>query len=94
MPDPTTLTGVQRKILTAITDAMDSRGYPPSMWELADAVGLRSASAVYYQLQALEAKGYVRRAPKTPRGIVIVRPSSAVCCPTCGQPTPPATEAT
>lgn len=88
MPDPTTLTGIQYRLLTAITEAVDTRGYPPSMRELRAATGLTSTASISYQLRALEEKGYITRAPGKARGIVITVPSSAVCCPTCGQPTP------
>lgn len=60
----------QRKILDFIRNSVESRGYPPSMREIADAVGLRSTSAVSYQLKTLEEKGYLTRGAKMPRTVV------------------------
>ena len=55
------LTWRQRKILRVIRDWVHERGYPPSMREIADAVGLTSTSSVKYQLSVLQRKGYLHR---------------------------------
>ena len=59
-------------VLAAIHAAIVARGYPPSMKEIGQAVGLVSASSVSYQLGVLARKGYIRRDPATPRSIVIL----------------------
>ena len=61
-PDPDhVLTWRQRKILRAIRESVQNRGYPPSMREIADAVGLTTTSSVSYQLGTLQRKGYLHR---------------------------------
>lgn len=64
----------QRLILEMITSAISRHGYPPTMREIGDAVGLTSSSSVAHQLQALERKGYLRRDPKRPRAMEVVWP--------------------
>ncbi len=61
------LTDRQRKIIEVIRDSVQQRGYPPSMREIGQAVGLSSMSSVAHQLMALERKGYLRRDPDQPR---------------------------
>ena len=68
------LTRRQRRILETITAAIAAHGYPPTMREIGDAVGLTSSSSVSHQLQALERKGYLRRDPKRPRAMEVVMP--------------------
>ncbi|WP_200807828.1 transcriptional repressor LexA [Demequina sp. NBRC 110056] len=68
------LTDRQRRILETIRDSVESRGYPPSMREIGEAVGLTSTSSVKHQLSALETKGYLRRDPHRPRAIEVVLP--------------------
>ena len=69
------LTVRQSRILEVIRHAVASRGFPPSMREIGDAVGLASPSSVAHQLTALEVKGYIRRDPNRPRAIEIVSPT-------------------
>lgn len=57
------LTNRQRKVIEVIRDSVQRRGYPPSMREIGQAVGLSSVSSVAHQLMALERKGYLRRDP-------------------------------
>ncbi|GAA1755910.1 transcriptional repressor LexA [Rothia terrae] len=66
------LTARQQKILTAISTAIDERGYPPSMREIGDLVGLASLSSVTHQLSRLEQMGYIRRDSKRPRAIEVL----------------------
>ena len=63
MPEPQSqaLTTRQRKVLEVIRNSVDRRGYPPSMREIGDAVGLKSLSSVTHQLNQLELSGYLRR---------------------------------
>jgi repressor LexA len=64
-----TLTERQRTILNVIRASVTSRGYPPSIREIGDAVGLTSTSSVAHQLRTLERKGYLRRDPNRPRAV-------------------------
>jgi repressor LexA len=68
--DPS-LTPQRRKIVRVIEDSLRSRGYPPSMREIGEAVGLASTSSVSYQLSVLEAKGYLSREAGRPRTAVL-----------------------
>jgi repressor LexA len=63
------LTPRQRTILDVIRASVTDRGYPPSIREIGDAVGLTSSSSVAYQLRSLEKKGYLRRDPNRPRAV-------------------------
>jgi repressor LexA len=65
------LSNRQRKILEIIRDTVEERGYPPSVREIGDAVGLRSPSSVHGQLTTLELGGYLRRDPSRPRAIEV-----------------------
>ncbi|MGB3485913.1 MAG: transcriptional repressor LexA [Mycobacterium sp.] len=66
--DPS-LTERQRTILEVIRASVTTRGYPPSVREIGDAVGLTSTSSVAHQLRTLERKGYLRRDPNRPRAV-------------------------
>ena len=65
----TGLTERQRTILDVIRASVSTRGYPPSIREIGDAVGLTSTSSVAHQLRTLERKGYLRRDPNRPRAV-------------------------
>lgn len=80
------MTSRQRRILATIADSLKTRGYPPTMREIGEAVGLTSPSSVKYQLTSLEAKGYIRRDPNRPRAMEIVHPEHATGEPTKGLP--------
>lgn len=69
MPDMSSLSERQRRILDVINDAVLLRGYPPSIREIGDATGLQSTSSVAYQLKELEKKGFLRRDPNKPRAV-------------------------
>lgn len=71
------LTVRQRKVLECIADAVARRGYPPSMREIGEVVGLTSPSSVAHQLGTLERKGYLRRDPNRPRAIEVISPGGA-----------------
>ena len=64
-----TLTERQRTILEVIRSSVTTRGYPPSIREIGDAVGLTSTSSVAHQLRTLERKGFLRRDPNRPRAV-------------------------
>lgn len=66
------LTEKQQAILEFITRSVDSRGYPPSMREIGDAVGLSSLSSVTHQLSRLELAGHIRRDPNRPRALEVL----------------------
>ena len=62
----------QREILDYIRDTVADRGYPPSVREIGEAVGLSSPSTVNSHLATLEATGHLRRDPTKPRAIEIL----------------------
>lgn len=68
------LTPRQRKVLEVIRDWVERFGYPPSVREIGDAVGLTSTSSVHHQLRALERKGYLRRDPNRTRAVDVRGP--------------------
>jgi repressor LexA len=72
--DATGLTSRQQRILEHLRDFMERRGYPPSMREIGEAVGLTSSSSVAHQLKVLEEKGFVRRDPNRPRALEVFLP--------------------
>src|SRR3954466_3183305 len=76
-PDESGLTPRQRRVLEVIRNSVDRRGYPPSLREIGEAVGLTSPSSVSHQLSALERKGYLRKDPNRPRAIEVVSPDTA-----------------
>ena len=73
----TDLTGRQRDILEFIREWVEGHGYPPSVREIGEAVGLVSPSSVAYQLKELERKGYLRRDPNRPRAVDVRPPADA-----------------
>ncbi|GAA2126697.1 transcriptional repressor LexA [Actinomadura napierensis] len=74
--DETGLTQRQRMVLEVIRDSVQRRGYPPSMREIGEAVGLTSTSSVSHQLRALQRKGYLRRDPNRPRAVEVRVPGT------------------
>ena len=68
----TSLSEKQLAILEFIQRELASRGYPPSMREIGDAVGLSSLSSVSHQLGQLELAGYLRRDPNRPRAMEVL----------------------
>ena len=71
------LTPRQRRVLEVIREWVERFGYPPSVREIGEAVGLTSTSSVAHQLRALERKGYLRRDHNRPRAVG-VRPADDV----------------
>ena len=72
------LTTRQRRILEFIRDWVERYGYPPSVREIGEAVGLVSPSSVAYQLKELERKGFLRRDPNRPRAVDVRPPADLV----------------
>ncbi|WP_159614793.1 transcriptional repressor LexA [Glutamicibacter sp. JC586] len=68
------LTIRQKKILETIQRSIGKNGYPPSMREIGDSVGLKSLSSVTHQLSQLEKLCYIRRDPRRPRAMEILLP--------------------
>ena len=66
------LSAKQTQILDVIAKSVAARGYPPSMREIGDAVGLSSLSSVTHQLNQLELSGYLRRDPNRPRALEVL----------------------
>jgi repressor LexA len=75
-PGSSSLTPRQRRVLEVIREWVERFGYPPSVREIGEAVGLTSTSSVAHQLRALERKGYLRRDPNRPRAVGI-RPADS-----------------
>ena len=72
--DATGLTPRQRLILETIRATVEKRGYPPSIREVGEAVGLASTSSVSHQMRMLESKGFLRRDPNRPRALEVIIP--------------------
>jgi repressor LexA len=66
------LTERQRQTLQFIADTVTERGYPPSVREICEALGLASSSTVHSHMQALQRKGYLRIDPTKPRAVELL----------------------
>ena len=75
--DESGLTPRQRKVLEVIRDSVERRGYPPTVREIGEAVGLTSTSSVSHQLAMLQKKGFLRRDPSRPRAVDVRMPGEA-----------------
>jgi repressor LexA len=77
----------QRRILEFIQRTVRDRGYPPTVREIGEAVGLTSSSSVHAQLENLGRRGLLRKDPSKPRAIEVagVRPATAVEVPVLGR---------
>ena len=71
------LTPRQRKVLRVIQESVEQRGYPPSIREIGDAVGLTSTSSVSHQLKMLQRKGYLHRDANRPRAVGMLAAENA-----------------
>jgi repressor LexA len=69
------LTARQRRILDYIRETVERSGYPPTVREIGEAVGLVSPSSVAYQMGVLQKKGYLRKDPNRPRAVDVRPPS-------------------
>jgi repressor LexA len=84
-PDPDhVLTWRQRKVLRVIRDSVQLRGYPPSMREIGEAVGLASSSSVSAQIAVLQAKGYLRHDAGRARTLEVRLPGQSAVRPEAG----------
>jgi repressor LexA len=77
-PDASGLTPRQTRVLMVIRDSLEARGYPPSMREIGEKVGLTSSSSVAHQLRVLEEKGFLKRDPNRPRALSVYSPDEAI----------------
>jgi repressor LexA len=68
---PSKITARQRQVLDFIEQQMRERGYPPSVREIGEAIGLTSPSTVHSHLNTLQRLGYLRRDPTKPRAIEV-----------------------
>lgn len=66
------LTERQRQVLQYIKDEIHLKGYPPSVREIGEAIGLSSSSTVHGHMARLEEKGFIRRDPTKPRAIEVL----------------------
>ncbi len=73
-PDASGLTPRQQRVLEVIRESIEGRGYPPSMREIGERVGLTSSSSVAHQLRTLEEKGFIKRDPNRPRAMQVFSP--------------------
>lgn len=78
MPDRSTLTTRQLEILDLIRSTVAQRGYPPSVREIGEAVGLSSPSTVHSHLTTLANEGFIRRDPSKPRAIEVIEHDGAI----------------
>ena len=76
-PDASGLTPRQRKVQAFLRASIEKRGYPPSMREVGEAVGLTSTSSVSHQLKSLETMGFIRRDPFRPRAMEVFLPDGS-----------------
>ena len=76
-PDAHGLTARQQRVLTVIKESLERRGYPPSIREIGERVGLTSSSSVAHQLRVLEEKGYLKRDPNRPRALTVFDPAES-----------------
>ncbi len=74
-PNPP-LTSRQQEVLTFIRQTVADRGYPPSVREIGEAIGLSSPSTVHSHLSSLVRSGYLRRDPSKPRAIEVLGPQT------------------
>ena len=72
------LTGRQQEIWTFLVDYVDRHGYPPTVREIGEAVGLASPSTVHAHLANLERAGLLRRDPTKPRALELMGREAAV----------------
>lgn len=64
----------QSQVLDYIKEQIKLKGYPPSLREICNALGVKSTSTIYSHLNTLEKKGYLKKDPTKPRAITILNP--------------------
>lgn len=72
------LTGQQRKVLAFLGEFLEQNGFPPTLREIGDAIGLANVNAVRGHLSALEKKGYITKVPDKARSIQMIQPPSTL----------------
>jgi len=82
------ITDRQRKVLKGIHEIAQERGYPPTVREIGERLGLRSSCTVQRHLEALERKGYIKRSPAKARSIEIVQAEDPTMVPVPMVPVP------
>lgn len=86
MSDRTSTTQRQQRILDFIAETVRERGYPPTVREIGEAVGLTSSSSVHAQLANLERKGLLLKDPTKPRAMTLSEPrANAITIPVVGR---------
>lgn len=86
MSDTAPITQRQQRILDVIAETVRERGYPPTVREIGEAVGLTSSSSVHAQLANLERKGLLHKDPTKPRAMTLAEPKApAVTVPLVGR---------
>jgi repressor LexA len=86
MSDTIAITPRQQRILDFISETVRDRGYPPTVREIGEAVGLTSSSSVHAQLANLERKGLLHKDPTKPRAMTLAEPRpDAVTVPLVGR---------
>ena len=78
-PKPTAVPRSRQAVLDAIAWYVRTLGYPPTVRELASAVGTRSTSTVIHHVRGLEVSGYMRGVSRSPRAIQILADGEAAC---------------
>lgn len=79
------LSKMQQKIYAYIADCIRQQGYPPSVREIGEAVGLKSPSTVHFHLKHLEQAGVIEKGAGKGRAITLTSPPGGGPCPHCGQ---------
>jgi repressor LexA len=87
MVPPARLSDRQQDILDFLSDFTAKNGYPPSVREIGEAVGLSSSSTVHSHLNALEDKGFIRRDPSSARALTVIGQEDAETGAAFGGPT-------
>ena len=66
----------ERKILTYMKEEIKKKGYPPTVREMCNALGIKSTSTTHKDLENLEMKGYIKKDPSKPRALMIIDPEA------------------
>ena len=67
-----TLTRKQEESYRCILNYMKEHGYPPTVWEFGELIGVKSASSAFSRIKQLEKSGYIRRIPASSRAMEIL----------------------
>ena len=75
------LTAMQQKIYDYIANAVRTQGYPPSVREIGEAVGLKSPSTVHFHIKHLEELGYITKSGRKGRALTLTERRPGRCAP-------------